>query len=225
MWSYVGSSFGITAMLSTGALVVPLIVVAQVGAAANAYFQIAWQFVSALYMTIHLVVTPFVAEAATHPGKVPALSWRAVRMLLAVACVGGLGLVFVAPPMLSLIGPEYRSGSTDLLLLAALFIPLSVIGAAYDAFARVQRKLRLQLVMTFVWTVTVIVGSLVLTRTLGVTGVGYAYLAAEAICALVLIGPVIGWLWKSMHRMAVSCNPTSHNPSGDVSVSMARIDG
>ena len=216
MWSYFGSSFGITAMLSTGALLVPLIVVAQVGASANAYFQIAWQFVSALYMTIHLAVSPFVAEAATHPDKIPALSWRTVWMLIAVACVGGIGLVFVAPPMLSLVGPEYRAGSTDLLLLAALFIPLSVIGAAYDGFARVQRKLRLQLVMTFVWTVTVIVGSLVLTRELGVTGVGYAYLAAEAICAVVLIGPTIGWLSTGMHRFAAP---------GAAPTPLARVDG
>ncbi|MGE2731543.1 lipopolysaccharide biosynthesis protein [Mycolicibacterium vaccae] len=207
MWSYFGSSFGITAMLSTGALVVPLIVVAQVGPAANAYFQIAWQFVSALYLTIHLAVSPFVAEAAAHPDKIPELTRRAVAMLLGIACVGGAGLVLVAPPLLSLIGPEYRSGSADLLLLAALFIPLSVVGAAYDGFARVQRRLRLQLAMTFVWTGTVIGGSLILTRHLGVTGVGWAYLAAETLCAVVLIGPAIGWMTKGMHSIPAAGTP------------------
>lgn len=197
--SYFGSSFGITTMLSTGALVVPLIVVAQAGAAANAYFQISWQFVSALYLTVHLVVSPYVAEAATHPDKIPALSWRTVRMLAAVGCVGSLGLLFVGPVMLSAVGAEYRAGGEDLLLLAAVFIPLSIVGAAYEGFARVQRKLRLQLTMTFVWTVIVIVGSLIATRHWGVTGVGVAYLAAESVCALVLIGPVVVWLRRRMY--------------------------
>ncbi|MDN4516576.1 lipopolysaccharide biosynthesis protein [Mycolicibacterium austroafricanum] len=208
IWSYFGSSFGIAAMLSTGALLVPLIVVAQAGPAANAHFQIAWQFVSALYLTIHLVVSPYVAEAATHPDKIPALSWRTVRMLIAVAVVGCAGLILVAPPMLSLIGSDYRTGSEDLLLLAAIFVPLSVIGAAYEGFARVQRKLRLQLFMTFVWTLTVVGGSLIATRYVGVTGVGWAYLAAESICAVVLIGPAVMWLRKRMYLP-----PTSQRPS------------
>jgi O-antigen/teichoic acid export membrane protein len=199
LWSFFGSSFGITAMLAIGALVVPLIVVAQAGAAANAYFQIAWQFVGALYLTVHLVVSPYVAEVATHPDKVAALSWRTVRMLGAVAVAGSVGLLLVAPVMLSLIGPEYRAGSEDLLHLAAVFVPLSVVGAAYEGFARVQRKLRLQLIMTFVATVIVIVGSVIGTRHLGATGVGWAYLAAESVTALVLIGPVVTWLRTRMY--------------------------
>lgn len=197
--SYFGSSFGISAMLSTGALVVPLIVVAQAGPAANAYFQIAWQFVTALYMTIQLVVSPYVAEAATHPDKIPALSWRMVRMLTAVACAGSAGLFFVGPVMLSLVGAEYRSGGEELLRLAAVFIPLSVVGAAYEGFARVQRKLRLPLFMTSVSTVIIIGGSLVATRELGVAGVGWAYLAAESVAAIVLAVPAALWLRGGMY--------------------------
>jgi O-antigen/teichoic acid export membrane protein len=199
LWSYFGSSFGITAMLSIGALVVPLIVVAQAGAAANAYFQITWQFVSALYLTVHLVVSPYVAEVAAHPDKVVTLSWRTVRMLIAVAIVGSAGLLILGPFMLSLVGAEYRTGGQDLLQLAAIFVPLSVVGAAYEGFARAQRKLRLQLTMTFVATVIVITGSFIGTRYLGATGVGWAYLAAESVSAIVLIVPVINWLRKRMY--------------------------
>lgn len=199
LWSYVGSSFGITAMLSVGALVVPLIVVAQAGPAENAYFQIAWQFVSALYLTVHLVVSPYVAEVATHPDKVAALSWRTVRMLVGVAVAGSAGLLLLGPFMLSLVGAQYRTGGEDLLKLAAVFVPLSVIGAAYEGFARAQRKLRLQLTMTFVSTVIVIYGTVIGTRHLGATGVGWAYLAAESVSALVLIGPLVVWLRTRMY--------------------------
>jgi O-antigen/teichoic acid export membrane protein len=200
IWSYFGSSFGITAMLSVGALVVPLIVISQVGAVANAHFQIAWQIVSALYLTVHLVVSPYVAEVATHPDKVASLSWRMVRMLAAVAVAGSAGLLIVGPLMLSVVGAEYRTGGQGLLQLAAVFIPLSVVGAAYEGFARAQRRLRLQLTVTSASTVVIIFGSLIGTRHLGVTGVGWAYLAAESIAALVLIAPVINWLRKRMYQ-------------------------
>jgi O-antigen/teichoic acid export membrane protein len=199
IWSYFGSSFGITAMLSIGALVVPLIVIAQVGAAANAHFQIAWQMISALYLTVHLVVSPYVAEVAAHPDKVASLSWRMVRMLIAVACAGSAGLLVVGPILLSVVGPEYRTGGLGLLQFAAVFIPLSVVGAAYEGFARAQRRLRLQLTVTFVSTVVIIGGSLIGTRFLGVAGVGWAYLAAESLSAMVLITPVTIWLRKRMY--------------------------
>lgn len=207
--SYFGSSFGITAMLSIGALVVPLIVVSQAGAAENAYFQIAWQFVSALYLTVHLVVSPYVAEVAAHPEKVAALSWRMVRMLAAVACAGAAGLLLVGPLLLSFVGAEYRSGGEELLRLAAVFVPLSVVGAAYEGFARVQRKLRLQLTMTFICTVIIVYGSLVGSRSLGAAGVGWAYLAAESVAAIVLIGPVIRWLRTRMHLRVPELAPTA----------------
>jgi O-antigen/teichoic acid export membrane protein len=199
LWSYFGSSVGITAMLSIGALVVPLIVVAQAGPAENAYFQIAWQFIGALYLTVHLVISPYVAEVATHPDKVAALSWRTVRMLVGVAVVGSAGLLLLGPFMLSLVGPDYRTGGEDLLKLAAVFVPLSVVGAAYEGFARAQRKLRLQMTMTFVSTAIVICGSFMGTRYLGATGVGWAYLAAESVMAIVLIVPVINWLRTRMY--------------------------
>ncbi|OAN36928.1 AMP-dependent synthetase [Mycolicibacterium iranicum] len=199
--SYFGSSFGISALLCTGALLVPLIVVAEVGAASNAYFQITWQFVGALYLTIQLVVSPFVAEAAAHPDKVPQLSWRMVRMLIAVALAGSIGLVLVGPAMLSVLGAEYRTGGQELLYLAAMFIPLSVVGAAHEAFARVQRRLRLQLAMTLSWMLLVVGGSLLATPHLGVSGVGWAYLAAELVSATVLIGPVVLWLTRGMKHV------------------------
>ncbi len=199
IWSYFGASFGITALLSIGALVVPLIVISQSGAVANAHFQIAWQLVGALYLTVHFVVSPFVAEVAAHPEKVVALSWRMMRMLALVAVTGAGGLLIAGPTMLSMIGAEYRDGGAGLLQLAAVFIPLSVVGAAYEGFARVQRKLRLQLAVTCCATVIVIVGSLVGTRYLGVNGVGWAYIAAEGLSAAVLIGPVVLWLSRRMH--------------------------
>lgn len=200
IWSYFGSSFGINAMWSIAPLLVPLIVITQVSAAANAHFAISWAIISALYFTVHLVVSPYVAEVAVHPDKVAALSWRMVRMLTAVACVGSAGLLVVGPVMLTFVGAEYLAEGQGLLQLAAIFVPLSVVGAAYEGFARVQRRLRLRLVVSCIATVVIVCGSLIVTRSLGVTGVGWAYLAAESVSAAVLLTPVIMWLRNRMYE-------------------------
>ncbi|MDG4663494.1 lipopolysaccharide biosynthesis protein [Mycobacterium sp. 236(2023)] len=194
LWSYFGSSFGIASLWSIGPLVVPLIVVTQIGPVANAHFAVTWAMVSALYLMMHLVVSPYVAEVAAHPGQVRNLTWRMVGMLGAVAVAASAGLLLVGPFMLSLAGDEYRAEGVDLLFLAAAFLPLSAVAAAFEGFARVQRKLALYLSVQALVTAVIVIGSWFGTRELGVTGVGWAYLAAEGLSAVILIGPAVAWL-------------------------------
>lgn len=200
--SYVGSSFGITTLWLIGPLVVPLIVVSRFGAAANAHFAVTWAIINALYFAVHLVMSPFVAEAAAHPDKVAALSTRMVQMMAVVSVIGALGLVAVGPFVLGLIGPDYRSQGQGLLMLAAVFVPLSAVSAIYEGFARVSRKLTLMVVMRCVSTVTVVAGTVLITEHTGVVGVGWAYLAAEAIPAIVLLPPAIRWLRRARAHSA-----------------------
>ncbi|EHB58560.1 hypothetical protein MycrhDRAFT_0996 [Mycolicibacterium rhodesiae JS60] len=192
--SYVGSSFGITTLWIIGPLIVPLVVVSRFGAVANAHFAVTWAIINALYFAVHLVMSPFVAEVAAHPDKVAALSTRMVQMMAVVSVVGSLGLVLVGPYVLDLIGPDYRAQGEGLLVLAAVFVPLSAVSAIYEGFARVRRKLTLMVVMRCVSTAIVVVGTLMITTRSGVIGVGWAYLVAEAIPAAILLPLVIRWL-------------------------------
>jgi hypothetical protein len=93
LWSYWASSFGINWVWAIGSLLVPLIVFAQLGAEANAHFAVSWAIISGLYMTVHIVISPYVAEVAANPDKVASLSWRMVRMVVALCCAGSLGLL------------------------------------------------------------------------------------------------------------------------------------
>lgn len=197
LWSYFGSSFALTVCWALPNLAVPLIVLTQVGAEANAYFAVSWALIIALYVTLDLIVSPYVAEAAANPDKVMSLTWRMLRTLTAVTCMGSIGLAVVAPVMLSVVGAQYRSEGQGLLYLAAIFVPLAAVTAVYEGFARLKRRLRLLLLVRCVATVVIVCGSLILTRTAGVSGVGWACLAAESVAAAVLIGPVIRWIRRA----------------------------
>ncbi|BBY65360.1 lipopolysaccharide biosynthesis protein [Mycolicibacterium helvum] len=192
--SYVGSSFGITSLWIIGPLVVPLIIVSRFGAAANAHFAVTWAIINALYFAVHLVMSPFVAEVAAHPDKVGSLSVRMVQMMVVVSIAGALGLVLVGPFVLGIIGPDYQAQGSGLLTLAAVFVPLSAISAIYEGFARVRRKLTLMVVTRCIAAVAIVAGTLLITPHLGLIGVGWAYLAAEAIPAAILLPLVISWL-------------------------------
>ncbi len=194
LWSYFGSSYGITALGSIAPLIVPLVVVAQLGAEDNAYFAVSWSMVSAAAIMIGLLVGPFVAESAAHPDKAAELAGRFVKMIGAVAVLGGLGLAFVGPVILGFIGEHYETHGTPLLRIAGVFLPLLAVSSAYDGLARVHRRLRLALAMQCVSTAVIVCGTFAMTSHMGVDGVGYAFLLAQFISAAILLVPLLRWL-------------------------------
>jgi O-antigen/teichoic acid export membrane protein len=198
LWSYFGSSFGINAAWAIGPLLVPLIVVAELGAEANAHFAVTWAIINALYLMVRLVVCPYVAEVSASPDKVAPLTFRLVGLVAAVSLVSGVGLLVVGPSMLSLVGSEYRADGQGLLYLAAAFVPLSAVGAIYEGLARVQREMMLMMVVSCLSTFVTVFGSLIGTRLLGVVGVGWAYLAAEMVSAIALFVPTALWLRRTV---------------------------
>lgn len=200
LWSYFGSAYGITALGSLAPLLIPMIVVATLGTESNAYFSLTWSIVSALYILISVLVGPFVAEVAAHPDQFSRLTKRFMTMVAVVALGGSFFLAFIAPFGLGIVGAEYRENGTIIVQLAAFTIPLSVVGSLYDGLARVQRKMRLAVVVQVIATSIIIIGSLSLSSSLGIAAVGWAYLAAEGFGALVLIVPLIRWIRLLAHR-------------------------
>ncbi|MET0701966.1 MAG: hypothetical protein ABWY93_20120 [Mycobacterium sp.] len=131
------------------------------------------------------------AEVAANPGDLHHLI-RHFRMMLAALCVGSsLFLAVGGPLVLGLIGPEYRAHGAPLLYLAALIIPLWLIGILYDAVARIHRRLTLAVFAHCLLAVLSVAGSALLVPEHGVAGVGIAYLVATAINAILLGGPLI----------------------------------
>lgn len=199
--SYFGSAYGITALGTLAPLLVPIIVVTTLGTEQNAYFALTWSIISAMYLLIGVLVGPFVAEAAAHPEQFPKLAKRFISLLLLVAVAGSFFLAVLAPFGLGIVGPDYRENGTVLVHLAAITIPLSVIGALYDGLARVRRRMALAVVVQIAATIIIIVGALALSPRMGIAGIGWAYLAAEAFGAVVLLVPLIRWL-RSLSREA-----------------------
>ena len=145
-------------------------------------------------MLIGVLVGPFVAEAAAHPEQFSKLAKRFIGLLCIVAVGGSFFLAVVAPFGLGIVGPDYRENGTIIVHLAAVTIPLSVVGALYDGLARVRRRMRLAVLVQIAATIIIVTGSLTLSPSLGIAGIGWSYLAAEAFGAVVLLVPLIRWI-------------------------------
>jgi O-antigen/teichoic acid export membrane protein len=157
----------------------------------TAYFAIAWTLVAAVFLLGSILVGPFVAEVAANPGDLHHLI-RHFGLMLGALCVGSsLFLAIGGPLVLGFVGPDYRTHGAPLLYLAALIIPLWLIGTLYDAVARIHRKLALAVFAHCLLAVVSVGGSALLVPAHGVAGVGIAYLTATAINAILLGGPLI----------------------------------
>ncbi|MFG3051630.1 lipopolysaccharide biosynthesis protein [Kitasatospora sp. NPDC048239] len=189
MADYLGNISGIAACS-----VVPLMVLAMLGAEQNAYYSLAWVIADSLYMAAYSMGSSLVVEAADRPDR---LSEHARRMLRHTGLLV-LGAVVVivagAPWLLQLFGPGYAEhGTTVLRLMALSALPNVVLSMATDV-ARVRRALGWMIGLQLVYAVLVIGLTAVLLPVLGLTGVGLAWLLAGTVLALPLLVALPRWL-------------------------------
>ena len=181
-----------TGLISTAVpLLLPLIVVHRMGLEANAYFAVPWLFATSLSLLMWNIASILLVEASVAPDRLPRLLGRALRLSLAVAFVGGIGIWFIGPPILGLLGPGYEASSTWLLRITALASPAIAVVVVWTTAARARGQLRRVMLLQ----AAVGVGTLGLTSLLigplGVTGVGVAYFLSQTVAALVLLRPLI----------------------------------
>lgn len=182
-----GNNIGMT-LGTAGVFAMPLLVVAQLGNQANAYFFGPWSIFLSLQLVSASFATSLLVEGADPASRRTALMramvWQSCRLLLpAVAAV-----LILAGPLLSLFGPAYESEGTALLRLLALACVPNVLVAAAVARARLYER---------PWTVAAIHGttavlglglSAVLLPVMGLEGAGVAWLVAQTLvgCAAAL---------------------------------------
>ena len=191
LFHFFASSYAINSVDVTVPLLVPLIVVAQLGTEMNAYFSMCWLVVNTLGVLIGATAAPFIATASTPGADLRSCTRRFVVMCGGAAAASCLGLLVAAPLILGILGPQYAEEGTRLIRLMALTLPALAVMTIYTALARLQRRLRLAVTSQVVLGVVVVAGSILSTPRWGIDGVGYTYLVAEFVCTAILVGPTI----------------------------------
>lgn len=189
--SYLAGSYGIYVVGALAPLMLPLIVVSRLGADANAYFSISWSLVTAVLVLMTMLMGPYVAGAAAAPDDVVALTRRFFGVLAVVTAGGVVLFAGIGPVLLGFVGEDYAETGTPLLRLAAVALVPAVVGFAYNAVARVRRRLRLAITVQIANAVLILGLSLALIDDHGLAAMGWAYIAAETLSAVVLAVPLL----------------------------------
>lgn len=218
LFHFFASSYAINAVDVTVPLLVPLIVVAQLGTEMNAYFSMCWLVVNTLGVLVGATAAPFIAAASTPGADLRSCTKRFVLLCGGAATAGCVALLAAAPLLLGILGPGYAENGTVLIRLMALTLPAVGLMTIFTALARLQRRLRLAVASQIVLGIVVVTGTILTTPRWGIDGIGYTYLAAEAICTLILVGPTI-----ALFRRAVA-TPTGRTLDAPAPVAVSRPD-
>lgn len=200
-------------------LMLPLIVVWKLGTEANAYYSTPWLIAEAFSVLIWNISSSYVVEASHDRRKQLALMKRTFLMSYLVGGAGVAGLLLLGPWVLSILGPAYADQGSNVLRLAALAIPFTIITIMFINTARVRNKMSYVVALELFTAVLVITLALVLTDAVGITGAALAFLISQAASALVVIVPLI----RYMRQMSRENDTTPPDPDDDAPTEILNV--
>jgi hypothetical protein len=167
-------------------MLVPLLVLTQLGPEANAYYALPLLIAeSGLGVLIWNISSSYMVEASNDSRQIGRLMTRTFRLSFLVVGAGTPFLVIFAPWILAILGPDYADEGVPVLRLMALAIPFMVFSMMFINTSRVQNRMRRVVLTQLMIGTMMIVLTIVLLPLLGVTGAAWAYLISEASGALV----------------------------------------
>lgn len=189
--AFTAGNYGIFVVGALTPLMLPMLVIAAVGADHSAYFSISWSLLTAVLVLLTMLTGPYVSAASVPGADVRALTVRFGAILFGIAGVACVGLLLAGPVVLRLAGPDYARYGGPVLRVAACALPLAAVGYAYTAMCRVRRRVRSALVVQIITATLLISLTAWLLPHRGLVAAGWAMLIAEgtgAVLSLTLLG-------------------------------------
>ncbi|HLZ70246.1 MAG TPA: hypothetical protein VKV26_10110 [Dehalococcoidia bacterium] len=179
---YAGSLFGLTLVALP-----PLIVAAELGVRANAYFYLPWVIASAFAQFSSNMATSLTVEGALDEERLSAYARQMIVHVMRLVVLASAGVLLFGPWLLGLLGHDYAAhGGTLMRLLALNEIPNSLV-SLYFSIARVQRRTRDIALVQGGISLVFLTLLFALLPVYGITGAGVAAVVSQGAAATVLL--------------------------------------
>ena len=169
----------------------PLLVVARLGAVDTGYFSIPFLIIYSLELvTVNLGVA-LTVEGAMDRSELRRHVITVVRRMGLLVLPAVAVLLAVPGLVLSLFGQNYADNSSTLLRLLAVGVVAKAVTTLYFSLARVERKVSRIAVIEAVRLVLLLGSAWWLMGEFGLAGIGIAYLATQSVVAVVLVPGIV----------------------------------
>jgi O-antigen/teichoic acid export membrane protein len=178
-----------------GIVIISLLVIDRLGQVASGYFQIAWTMAYALFS---LSATAAFALLVDRRGDRQTLSRNSLQvgaLCLAVTGLASLIGVLAAPLILRLFGPAFPENASTLMRLLFLAALPNVVFQMYLGYLRTQGRMRKLIVVETVVSGIAVLLTAALIGSLGINGVGWAWLASVLAASVYASLSESVWWW------------------------------
>jgi len=182
---YLGSIFALAAVD-----LLPVLVVARLGPADTAYFYLPFLIVYSVELIAVNLGVSLTVEGALDRSRLAEVATSVFRRIAALVVPVVLVLLLVPGLVLSVYGPAYAAQSSDLLRLLALGVLAKTVTTISFSLARVERRVARIALVQGVLFVLLMGLAWVLMGTMGLNGVGLAYLITQVVVAAAVL-PVV----------------------------------
>ena len=201
--TFVAAEYLTTLSSVASSMALPLVVIWKAGAASEAYFAVPWLValtIMNLFWNINASYTVETVSADAHSAR---RLRRTLEMWIGLVVVSLVICTLLGPTIMGLLGPEYRRHGGVLLQVIGLSTPFSMVTIVYQAYAWLDRRVWVLLANSVLRAVVLLSLSIALLSGMGIVGVAWAYLIAQAAAALLMTPSV----WRQTRRILKSDAP------------------
>jgi len=187
IWKYSSGNYFVSLFSAAPSLLLPIIVVNLLSGEQNAYFYVAWMISSLLFAIPLAVSTSLFAEGVHSEEELAANVRRSFRFILLLLVPAIILLVLLGKWLLLLFGEGYSSNGLTLLWILGSSSLFAGVNSIYYTILRVRGRIRELLVIHALIAITVLIASSLIAPTVGIVGVGYAWIGAQAITSIYVL--------------------------------------
>ena len=168
--------------------VLPVLIVNTVGAQGSAYFYVAYS-VAALLSAIPTAVSTSLFVEGSHDMPMRENVVKSLKFVLLLLIPTLLFILVFGDKVLLLFNREYSEQAFGLLRLLAISSIFTIVPSIYITIKRIQKDVRMITYVSFAISMLIVALGYVSLITVGLLGLGYVWIAANAI-----VSAVAGWL-------------------------------
>lgn len=136
-------------------IIVPIIIVNELGAAQAGYYYLAFMVANLLYAVVYSVSESFFAEGSYGEIAIRALLKRALGIIMVIIIPAGIILALLGPFMLDLFGKSYGKEAGDAIIVLALSSPLVALYSLSNVTLRIKDRIYDLVFMNLIYAITI----------------------------------------------------------------------
>ena len=184
IWKYSMGNYFVSILAATPSFILPIMIVNILSGEQNAYFYVAWTIAAITFSIPGAASQSLFAEGSHFEDELSINARRSLKFALVLLVPTIILLVVLGKWLLLAFGASYSSNALTLLWILGASSIFVGINSVYYSILLVRHRIRELLVLRGLITLVVLIASAFVMRAIGIVGIGYAWLGAQALVSI-----------------------------------------